>query len=76
MTSGGNLLSYNIYTDAARANVWGDGTGGTVTIASSTGTGAAQNVTVYGRVPTGQTGAAGRLCRHRRRHRHLLIRGL
>jgi spore coat protein U-like protein len=54
MTSGANLLSYNIYTDAARANVWGDGTGGTATIAD-TGTGAVQNVTVYGRVPSGQT---------------------
>ena len=54
MTSGANLLSYNIYTDAARANVWGDGTGGTATIAN-TGTGVAQNVTVYGRVPSGQT---------------------
>ena len=54
MTSGANLLSYNIYTDAARANVWGDGTGGTATIAN-TGSGVAQNVTVYGRVPSGQT---------------------
>lgn len=54
MTSGANLLSYNIYTDAARANVWGDGTGGTATI-GNTGSGVAQNVTVYGRVPSGQT---------------------
>ena len=56
MSSGGNLLDYNVYTNALRTNVWGDGTGTTVTIASS-GTGAAQNVTIYGRVPTGQTGA-------------------
>ena len=54
MTAGTDLLSYNIYTDAGRTNVWGDGTGGTATIAN-TGTGAAQNVTVYGRVPSGQT---------------------
>ena len=54
MTAGSDLLSYNIYTDAARTNVWGDGTGGTATIADS-GTGVAQNVTVFGRVPSGQT---------------------
>ena len=51
---GRQSADYNIYTDAARTNVWGDGTGGTATIAN-TGTGAAQNVTVYGRVPSGQT---------------------
>ena len=56
MSSGANLLNYNIYTNAGRTNVWGDGTGGTVTIAN-TGSGAAQNVTVYGRVPSGQTTA-------------------
>ena len=56
MTSGGNTLNYNVYTNALRTNVWGDGTGSTVTIAAS-GTGAAQNSTLYGRVPTGQTGA-------------------
>src|SRR5215210_3127793 len=32
MTFGANLLNYNLYTDAGRANVWGDGTGGTSTL--------------------------------------------
>jgi spore coat protein U-like protein len=54
MTFGASTLNYNIYTDALRTNVWGDGTGTTVTIANS-GTGAAQAVTLYGRVPSGQT---------------------
>jgi spore coat protein U-like protein len=55
MDDGGpNLLNYNLYTDSARSNVWGDGTGST-TLFSGTGTGLAQAVTVYGRVPTGQT---------------------
>ena len=54
MTSGANLLNYNLYVDAARTNVWGDGSGTTFTIANS-GTGAAQAVNVYGRVPSGQT---------------------
>ena len=53
MTSGANLLNYNIYTDAGRTTVWGDGSGSTATIAN-TGTGIAQAVTVYGRVPSGQ----------------------
>ena len=54
MTNGGNTLAYSIYTDAARTTIWGDGTGATATIGNS-GTGLAQAVTVYGRVPLGQT---------------------
>jgi len=54
MTSGGNLLNYNIYTTAARTTVWGNGTSGTGTI-PGTGTGLTQSVTVYGRVNSGQT---------------------
>jgi spore coat protein U-like protein len=53
MTAGANLLSYNIYTSAARTTVWGDGTASTATI-GGTGTGSAQAVTVYGRVGGGQ----------------------
>jgi spore coat protein U-like protein len=53
MTAGSNLLNYSLYTDSGRTTVWGDGTGSTATF-SSTGTGVAQPVTVYGRVPTGQ----------------------
>lgn len=55
MTSGSNTLTYSLYTDAARTTVWGDGTGSTGTI-TNTGTGTAQNVTIYGRVPASQTG--------------------
>jgi spore coat protein U-like protein len=54
MTSGANLLNYNIYTTAARTTVWGNGTGGTAAI-GGTGSGVAQAVTVYGRVGSGQT---------------------
>ena len=55
MTGGGNLLSYSLFIDAARTTVWGDGTGTTATV-DDTGTGLAQNFTVYGRVGAGQTG--------------------
>ena len=54
MTSGANLLNYNIYTSAARTTVWGNGTSGTSAIAG-TGSGTLQSVTVYGRVGSGQT---------------------
>ena len=54
MTAGANLLNYSLYTDAGRTSVWGDGTGSTATF-SNTGSGLAQAVTVYGRVPSGQT---------------------
>jgi spore coat protein U-like protein len=56
MTSAGNTLNYMLYTDSGRTTVWGDGTGTTAAIAS-TGSGAAQSVTIYGRVPAGQTSA-------------------
>ena len=55
MTNGSDQLTYNIYTNSGRTTVWGDGTGSTATV-GSTGTGTAQNVTIYGRVASGQTG--------------------
>lgn len=55
---GGNWLDYSMYTTAARTTVWGDGTLGTV-VQNGTGTGAAQNLIVYGRIPTGQFVTAG-----------------
>jgi spore coat protein U-like protein len=54
MSFGANLLSYNLFTDAARSSVWGDGTGSTAAI-GGTGTGLVQNVAIYGRVGSGQT---------------------
>ena len=54
MSAGGNTLSYTLYTNAGRTTVWGDGSGSTATI-GNTGSGSAQNVTVYGRIPAGQT---------------------
>lgn len=62
LTQGGNQLLYNLYQDAARTAVWGDGTGGTsvLTIANWTGgPNAAQTHTIYGRMPAQQDAAAG-----------------
>jgi spore coat protein U-like protein len=54
MAFGSELLNYSLYTDSARSSVWGDGTGST-SLFSGTGNGSSQAVTVYGRVPSGQT---------------------
>jgi spore coat protein U-like protein len=51
MTSGADTLDYSLYTDAGRTTLWGDGTGGSTTVAS-TGTGLLQTFTVYGRIPS------------------------
>lgn len=56
MTSGGNTLNYALYSDGSRTTNWG-ATVGTDTVAG-TGNGAAQTLTVYGRVPSGQQTAA------------------
>ena len=55
MTNGGATVNYSLYTSAARTTVWGN-TVGTDTVAA-TGNGAAQNYTVYGRVPAQTTPA-------------------
>lgn len=54
MTNGANTLNYTIYTDSGRNTVWGDGTSSS-SLLNGTGTGSTQSVTVYGRVPSGQT---------------------
>jgi len=58
MTSGADTLAYGLYRDAGRSQPWGDGTGGSSTVAS-TGTGLAQSFTVYGRVPSSATATVG-----------------
>jgi len=58
MTSGTNLLSYDLYTDSGRTIIWGDGADATTGKISGTGTGSAQANTIYGRVPSGQNTAA------------------
>lgn len=51
----GDQVSYRLYTDAARTILWGDTTNNTQAI-RSTGTGASQDVPVYGRIIGGQVG--------------------
>lgn len=51
MTSGANVLPYSLYSDNSRTVNWGN-TVGTDTVAG-VGTGSAQNLTVYARLPAG-----------------------
>ena len=59
LTSGTDLLNYNLYTDAARTSIWGNGTSGTVTVSSTFFRNIPRNLTVYGRIPFGQDVRAG-----------------
>lgn len=52
MTKGADTLDYSLYQDASHSQVWGE-TIGTDTVAG-TGTGVAQAITVYGRIPASQ----------------------
>jgi spore coat protein U-like protein len=56
MSSGPNRLNYNLYRDAARAQVWGDGTGSTSIVAGTANfnlfqTSQTNTHTAYGRAP-------------------------
>lgn len=58
--AGGDKLSYNIYIDANRTTVWGDGTGGsTMFTRHNPQNNRDINVSFYGRVPGGQDVAVG-----------------
>jgi spore coat protein U domain-containing protein, fimbrial subunit CupE1/2/3/6 len=62
MASGGNFLNYNLYTNAGRTTVWGDGTGGTSYISGSQTLligNTAFNYPVYGRIPVAQDRPSG-----------------
>lgn len=51
---GSNNLNYNLYTSASYSTVWGDGTGSSDTV-DQTGSGNQDTLTVYGRLPAGQS---------------------
>jgi len=59
LTGGNDLLNYNLYTDAAYTNVWGDGTSGTVVLTRKAHKNRPETLIVYGRIPIGQDVSAG-----------------
>jgi spore coat protein U-like protein len=60
LSGGSDTLNYNLYRDAARTTIWGDGTGSTATY-TQTGVpnNTAQNLTIYARIPAAQDVSAG-----------------
>ena len=60
MQSGPHRLNYNIYLDATRISIWGDGTGGSVLYGPLVPPEAVPVVVpMYGRIPTGQDAMIG-----------------
>jgi spore coat protein U-like protein len=64
MASGASLLTYNLYRDAGRSQVWGDGTASTALLGATMNFSYFQlsnstTHTVYGRVPAGQSAHPG-----------------
>lgn len=51
MNFGTHVLDYNLYNNATRTIIWGDGSAGTVVVS---GTGLVETHTVYGRIPARQ----------------------
>jgi len=58
MSNGTDFLTYNIYSDAAKNSVWGDGTGGSVTKSGQTRSNPEEH-TLYGRISAGQNVSVG-----------------
>jgi len=54
MASGSHAINYNLYLDAARSVVWGDGSGSTSKVSDSA---ASATYPVYGRIPGSQSAA-------------------
>jgi spore coat protein U-like protein len=60
LRKGSEVLSYNLYRNAARTQIWGNGTGGTAVYTQSNPPNNQNvNVTVYGRIPALQDVSAG-----------------
>lgn len=58
LSAGGHGLTYNLYTDASRMIVWGDGSGVSTTV-SGIGSAVTAPISVYARIPAGQDAHVG-----------------
>jgi spore coat protein U-like protein len=59
MSGGAYSLNYNLFIDAGRLGVWGDGSGGTATVTVAAPEGQPVTTQVYGRIYALQSVAAG-----------------
>ena len=57
LRSGNNILNYNLFQNAARTQIWGDGSAGTSPVSATNIR--TRTLTVYGRVPAAQDAAVG-----------------
>jgi spore coat protein U-like protein len=59
MANGADTMNYNLFTDAGRTTIWGNSAVAPTWVSGTgAGLGTPQVLTVYGRVPTGQTDLA------------------
>lgn len=58
-TAGGDRLGYNLFIDASRTQVWGDGTGGGEVVLQGVSRDSPRQLVVYGRIPYAQDVSAG-----------------
>jgi spore coat protein U-like protein len=56
MQNGSHQLAYNLYTDVIHSTVWGDGSGGSMSVS---GSGTDADYPVYGLIPAGQNPYVG-----------------
>lgn len=60
LVSGANHLSYNLYLDATRTTIWGDGSNGSGSLdIAKASHDQSVDFTVYARIPAGQDAAVG-----------------
>jgi spore coat protein U-like protein len=59
LTTGTELLDYNLYTTAGRTIIWGDGTGVTATVTNTCLRNVVMNFPIYGRIPAGADVSVG-----------------
>ncbi len=60
LRKGSEILQYNLYRNAARTTIWGDGTGGTSVYTNANPPNNSNvSVTIYGRIPAQQDVSAG-----------------
>jgi spore coat protein U-like protein len=60
MSKGVEVLAYNLFRNAARTTIWGDGTGGTAVYSRANPPNNSNvNVTIYAQMPPGQDVSAG-----------------
>jgi spore coat protein U-like protein len=59
MTGPLGVVLYNLFLEATRQTIWGDGTAGTQFLSQDTRSNETYTATVYGRIPAGQNVEAG-----------------